>query len=108
MSILQDLRFAFRMLLRRRGMTFAALVMLALGIGATTAMFSVINGVLLRPLSYDNPDRLVAIWQSNPREQVARMPASVPNFADWRDQSRSFENVSWSVKSARDRQAGGP
>ena len=78
-------------------MTLAILVMLALGIGATTTMFSVINGVLLRPLPYKNPDRLVAIWQSNPQVQVPRLPTSEPNFADWRDQSRSFESMSWSL-----------
>jgi len=97
MSILQDLRYAFKMLAKSPGMTCAALVMLALGIGATTSIFSVINGVLLRPLSYKNPERLVAIWQSNPKAQVRRMPTSGPNFADWRDQSRSFESMSWSV-----------
>lgn len=83
------------MLLKSPVLTTAVLVMLALGIGATTTMFSVINGVLLRPLPYKNPDRLVAIWQSNP--QVLRLPTSVPNFADWRDQSRSFESMSWSL-----------
>jgi len=95
--ILQDLRFAVRMLRKSPGMTVAVIVMLALGIGATTTMFSVINGVLLRPLPYKNPDRLVAIWQSNPHTQVSRLPTSGPNFADWREQNRSFERMSWSV-----------
>ena len=97
MSIFQDLRYAFRMLAKRPGMTVAALLMLSLGIGATTSIFSVINGVLLRPLPYDHPDRLVGIWRSNPRMQTARLPSSAPNLADWRDQSRSFESMSGSL-----------
>ncbi len=95
MSILQDLRFACRILLKSPGMTLAILVMLALGIGGTTTMFSVINGVLLRRLPYEDPDRLVAIWQRNP--QAPRIPTAGPNFADWRDQSHSFESMSWFV-----------
>jgi putative ABC transport system permease protein len=63
MSILQDLRFACRILLKSPGTTVPILIKLALGIGATTSMFSVINAILLRPLPYKHPDRLVAIWQ---------------------------------------------
>lgn len=97
MSIFQDLRYAFRMLAKSPWMTCAALVTLALGIGATTAIFSVINGVLLRPLPYKDPERLVALWQSNPQTKTPRLPASAPNLADWREQSQSFESMSGSV-----------
>ncbi len=96
MSIPQDLRYALRMLARSPGMTCAALVMLAVGIGASTAIFSVINGVLLRPLPYRNPGQLVAIWQSKHQAQVRRLPTSAPNFYDWSVQSRSIESMSWS------------
>lgn len=97
MSIVQDCRIALRTLLKSPTVTLAAISMLALGIGATTTIFTVINGVLLRPLPYKNPDRLVAVWNRNPRAQAFRIPASGPNFADWREQSRSFEGMSWYV-----------
>jgi putative ABC transport system permease protein len=66
---------------------------LALGIGANTAVFSVIRGVLLRSLPYREPDRLVAIWESNFKANAPREPSSLPNFKDWREQNRCFEDM---------------
>lgn len=95
--MIADLRFAFRQLIRSRGLTAIAIIALALGIGANTAMFSVVNAILIRPLSFPQSDRLLMIWQTNP--EVARMgfplaPTSVPDFQDWRAQAKSFEAVS--------------
>jgi putative ABC transport system permease protein len=85
-----DLRFAFRMLAKRPGFTTLAVVALALGIGANTAVFSVIRGVILRPLPYADPSRLVAIWESNLQASVTREPSSPPNLQDWSDRNRCF------------------
>ncbi|HVG20700.1 MAG TPA: ABC transporter permease, partial [Blastocatellia bacterium] len=90
--LLQDLRYGFRNLLRRPGFTVVAALTLALGIGANTAIFSVINGVLLRPLPYKDPARLVMLWEANSRSRSIH--ASHLNFIDWRDQNRSFESIS--------------
>jgi putative ABC transport system permease protein len=83
-----DLHFAFRMLAKRPGFTAIAILALAPGIGANTAVFSVIRGVVLRPLPYADPSRLVAIWESNPR--APREPSSPPNLKDWSEQNRCF------------------
>ena len=92
-SLLQDLRYGFRMLAKRPGFTAVALLALALGIGANTAVFSVIRGVLLRPLPYADPDRLVMLWESNLKSNDPREEVSAPNFIDWRAQSRSFSDM---------------
>jgi putative ABC transport system permease protein len=84
-----DLRSAFRMLVRRPAFTLVAVVTLALGIGASTAIFSVVNGVLLRPLPYPQPDRIVRL--SEQTKTGGRNNVSHPNFLDWRARSSSFE-----------------
>ncbi len=89
--ILQDIRFGLRQLLRNRGFTVIAILTLALGIGANTAIFSVVEGVLLAPLSYFQPDRLVMVWENNPR--FPRVYVSYPNFRDWRRGARSFQQL---------------
>jgi putative ABC transport system permease protein len=90
---MSDLRFALRSLRTTPGFTLAAVLALALGIGATTAVFSVVNGVLLRPLGYANPDRLVMVYATHP-EQGPFYPPSIPDFEDWRAGSRdAFEEL---------------
>ena len=87
--LLQDLRYAVRQLRMSPGFSAVAIVTLALGIGATTAIFSVVYGVLLRPLPYTNPDRIMAIFEVNTKDGRSRL--ADPNFDDFRDQSHSFE-----------------
>src|SRR5262247_1832860 len=91
--LIKDIRFGFRNLLRRPGFALIALITLALGIGANTAIFSVVNAVLLRPLPYAEPERLVALWESNTQRPESRNSISYPNFFDWRAQSKSFERM---------------
>ena len=87
----QDLRYAVRALRRSPGFTLTALLTLALGIGANTAIFSVVRGVLLEPLPFDSPDRIVRIWPVNPSTGIERGALSEPNFLDWRRESRLTE-----------------
>src|SRR6266511_4946218 len=93
-NLLQDLRYGSRMLIRHRAATVIAVVTLALGIGANTAIFSVVNSVLLRPLSYPNAERLMTIWEDH---RALNGPVnewtSPPGFEDWRDQAKSFDHV---------------
>lgn len=91
--LLQDIRYAFRMLRRNPGFATAVVLALALGIGANTMIFSVLNGVLLRPLPYKEPDRLVLINETNVRRELPRTPASPPDFTDWQAQQQVFENI---------------
>ena len=86
-SFWQDLRCGARMLRKNAGFTTVAVLTLALGIGANTAIFSVIRAVLLRPLPYDNPDRIVTLVESNPTRGFPRFSVSPPNYVDWRNQA---------------------
>src|SRR3954463_11516894 len=88
-NIIPDLRHAFRILRRSAGFPSVSVLTLALGIGATTAIFSVVYGVLLRPLPYTNPDRIMAISEVNTKGGRSRL--ADPNFDDFRDQNHSFE-----------------
>ena len=92
-ALLQDLRFAFRGLRRSPGFTAAAVLCLALGIGANTAVFSVLNSVLLRPLPFKDPDRIVMVWGQMLSDDVLQMPASGAEFLDYRDHVKSFSEV---------------
>jgi putative ABC transport system permease protein len=87
----QDLRYALRGLRQRPGFTLVAVLTLALGIGANTAIFSVVNGVLLRSLPYDRPERLAMIWGHRNQEPLAEL--SVPELLDLRDRSRAFTGI---------------
>jgi putative ABC transport system permease protein len=87
----QDLSYGFRMLRKNPGFTTITALTLALGIGANTAMFSVVDSLLLRPLPYKDADRLVLVWEKPPKGE--RNSASAANFLDWREQNRSFRNL---------------
>lgn len=90
-NVLHDVKYGARMLLKSPGFTMVAVLTLALGIGANSAIFSVVNAVLLRPLPYEDSDRLVFLTEWS--QQVPNMSFSVENFKDLRDQSRSFEDI---------------
>src|SRR5579863_3583786 len=86
-----DLKYALRSLLKNPGFAVLAVIVMALGIGANTAVFSVVNAVLLRPLAYKNPERIVTLsplWKKNGSSGGT---ASAPDFRDWHDQSTGFE-----------------
>jgi putative ABC transport system permease protein len=91
--MLKDLRLAVRSLLRRPGFTLVVVVTLALGIGANTAIFSVVNAVLLSPLPYKEPERLVAVSARNSVRNLTNQPVSFLNYTDWREQGQAFENL---------------
>jgi len=92
-TFFQDLRYGMRSLLKKPGFTLTAVIALALGIGANTAIFSVINGVLLRSLSYANPKSIVMVWERNVTGTETQNVVSPANFLDWQKQSTSFENM---------------
>jgi putative ABC transport system permease protein len=91
-GLLQDVRYAARMLRKNAGFTFVAVLTLALGIGANTAIFSIVNGVLLEPLPYSHPEQLVAVARTEPRFDHP-VPVSGPNFLDWRARATQFESL---------------
>jgi putative ABC transport system permease protein len=92
-STWQDLRYGARLLLKQPGFTLVAVVTLALGIGANTAIFSLVHSILLRPLPYHEPDRLVRLIQASPNLGLTSWGVSQADFAAYRDQNRSFETV---------------
>jgi len=89
----QDIRYGLRMLLKAPSFSIVATIALALGIGANTAIFSVINAVLLRPLPFTNSDQLMMVWETDATRGQGRGSVSYLNFADWRDQNHVFERM---------------
>ena len=96
-EIAQDVRYSVRVMRRNPGFTSAAALTFALGIGASTAMFSVVNGVLLRPLPYADPDRLVVLWERNVARGNDRNVVAVSAFEAWRERARSFDGMAAAV-----------
>jgi len=92
-NFLQDMRFGLRMLLKNPGFAVVAVIALSLGIGANTAIFSVVNGVLLRPLPYPQPEQLTMVWLDNRRQGIREDVTSYPNFLDWRNQNKTFQEM---------------
>src|SRR5947209_3362172 len=92
-TLFQDLRYGARMLLRKPGFTLIAVITLALGIGANTAIFSVVNGVLLRPLPYKEPGRLVRIYSEFPTMNLRKFWISPPEFMDMQKEANSWESI---------------
>ena len=92
-TLLQDIRYGLRMLLKKPGFTAVAVIALALGIGANSAIFSVVNTVLLRPLPFNEAERLVRVYVTDAKRGIRRYPTSYLNFADWREQNRVFEHL---------------
>ena len=94
-SLRQDLQFGVRMLRKQPGFTFIAVVTLALGIGANTAIFSIVNGVLLKPLPYPEPERLAMLWERNPQKGMEQELVTPPNFEDWQAEQTFFEHLAF-------------
>ena len=90
---MQDIRFAFRTLRNNPGFTLVVMATLGLGIGINTAIFSVVNGVLLRPLPYTEPDDIMTLWEANPQLDVAQDQVAALTFLDWVDRSQSFASL---------------
>src|SRR5215213_10734129 len=98
--MISDLRFAWRALWKSPTTTLGAMLALALGIGATTTMFALLNAVSLRPLPYPESNRLVELWGNVERQGTERRGTSIPDYLDWKSRSRSFDLMSaWSGNS---------
>ena len=93
-TVLRDVRFGLRMLLKNPGFTAVAIITMALGLGANTALFSVVNGVMLKSLPFKDPDRLVFALETNTEFPPPGISSSTLNYRDWKEQSKSFESMS--------------
>src|SRR5512145_194275 len=88
-----DLRYAFRQLLKNPAFTIVAVITLALGVGANTAIFSVVNAVLLRPLPYPEPEQLMQVWETDQARGGFDITASMPDYREWRRRNQSFSHL---------------
>src|SRR5215208_1489278 len=95
-TLLQDSRYSMRLLRKYPGFALTVMITLALGIGANATIFSVIDAVLLQPLPYKEPDRLIRLWETNPGGGLTEVAVSVPNFQDWQKQQSVFEQLAGS------------
>src|SRR5258708_32587020 len=91
--LLQDLRFGIRLLRRNLSFTATAIVALALGIGATSAIFSLVYSVLLKPLPYRDPERLIRVYENNPAERFQTFPLSPADFLEYRRHNRVLPSI---------------
>jgi predicted permease len=92
-TILKDISYGIRTMIKKPGFTAVAVIALALGIGANSSIFTVVNAVLLRPLPFKNPGQLVIVNETVRRETIETRPASYPDFLDWRNQNQSFDDI---------------
>jgi len=99
---MNDLRYSIRTLSRSPGFTLSAVLTLALGVGANAAVFAVVHAVLLNPLPYREPDRLVRIWETNPAQGIERGDVSPGSYVAWRDRSQTLEGVGLYLESPRE------
>src|SRR5262245_50170929 len=105
-TLLQDLRYGARMLLKKPGFTLIAVLTLSLGVGANTAIFSVVNGVLLRPLPYKEPGRLVRVYSEFPTMNLRKFWVSPPEYWDIQKEAKSWEAIgAWAAGGAKDRKS---
>ena len=93
-TLWQDLRYGARMLRRNPGFAAVAILTLAIGIGANIVIFSVVNGILLKPLPFPDSHRVVTIWETDANRNIARGMASAPEFLEWRDMNHVFQELS--------------
>ena len=92
-TLIQDVEFGLRMLKKNPGFTVLSVFTLGLGIGANTAIFSVVNAALLRSLPYKNPDRLVYVWSAEKARGISQSTVSIPDLHDWREQNQVFDGM---------------
>src|SRR5262245_8885558 len=92
--ITYDLKYSFRVFLKNPGFTLVAAITLALGVGANTTVFSLVNAVLLRPLSYNDPDRIVTVWNSFPQAGIRKFGVAYKNVTDWQERNHVFAPLS--------------
>ena len=92
-GLFQDVLYGLRMMRKSPGVTALAVVTLALGIGANTAIFSNVNALLLRPFAFPNLDRVTTVWETIPKQDANSVKAAPANFRDWNEQNKTFDHL---------------